>query len=131
MSPSRYQRRIKCNTNIVPGIQAADSKCITKYKEDFIMCDELRVHSTSFRYSDSVQNVLDSVNKKTTADKIEFICLDFEQNKSLRELRIKELDNQINEKRKQLDLLSNKVWNMKDVTSSLENLVNNLKKCIT
>ena len=95
------------------------------------MCDEPRVFSTSFRYSGAVQNVLDAVNEKTTADKIEFICLDYEKNMYRREKRIKDLDKQIADKQKQLDELSNKIWKVKDVSSSLENLVNSLKKCNT
>jgi uncharacterized protein YeeX (DUF496 family) len=95
------------------------------------MCDEPRVFTTSFRYSSVVQNVLDSIQGKTTADKIEFICLDYVRNKLKRENQIKDLDKQIADKRKLLDELSNKIWKVKDVSSSLENLVNSLKKCNT
>ena len=95
------------------------------------MCDEPRVFTTSFRYSGAVANVLDTFEGKTMADRIEFMCLDFEINKTRRESQIKDLDKQIAEKRKQLDELSNKIWKVKDVSSSLDNLVNSLKKCNT
>lgn len=95
------------------------------------MCDEPRVFTTSFRYNALVQNVLDNIDCKTTADKIEFICLDYEKNRTKRENQIKNLDKQITEKRKQLDELSNKIWKVKNVSSSLDDLVNSLKKCNT
>lgn len=95
------------------------------------MSNEQRVFSTSFRYSGEVQNILDSVNQKTIADKIEFICLDFYENKTKRLEYIKDLDKQISEKRKQLDLLTSKIYKVRDVSSSLEELINNLKKCNT
>ena len=95
------------------------------------MCDGRRVFSTSFRYSEKVKKVIEGTQGKTTADKIEYICLDYEKNRNDRENYIKELDKKIREKQKQLDSLSNKICKVKDVSSLLDNLVSSINKCNT
>jgi vacuolar-type H+-ATPase subunit I/STV1 len=93
---------------------------------------EPRANTTTFRYSVTVHKILTyEVPGNSIADKIEYICLDYREKKDQREEQIKELDKQIEQKRKQLDKIKDKVLKFDSVDYNLEQLLKSIDKCNT
>lgn len=67
------------------------------------MNTELRINSTSLRFSKRVGDIVDNTPGKTFADKFEYIVLNYQEKKDEREAYLKELDKKIKMKKKQLD----------------------------
>lgn len=84
------------------------------------MSREPRVNTTTIRYSDSVLKIVNKVSGKTFADKFEFIVLDYNSNKQKREKHIRDLDKQILEKTKKLELLKQELTRYNTIVEKAE-----------
>jgi intergrase/recombinase len=93
---------------------------------------EPRTNSTTFRYSETVQDILNNeVPGISMADKIEYICLDYRKEKEIREKSIKDLDKQIKNKQNQLSRIIDKIQKFDNVADNLEALTRSIEKCNT
>ena len=92
------------------------------------MANSARNNHTTIRYSDDVKKIVDKAEGKTFGDKFENICLDYKEKKEEREEHIKSLDKEIKLKKKELEKLSEKIYNLKYVAREIESLAESLKK---
>ncbi len=95
------------------------------------MSGQARVNTTSFRFSDEVREIIDSVPGKTFADRFEYLVLNYKETIEEKEQYVKSLDKQITEKRKLLNSISDKIYKYKNVSDDLISLVSSIKECNT
>lgn len=91
------------------------------------MSNSARINHTTIRYSEDVKTIIDKAEGKTFGDKFENICLDHKEKKKDREEHIKSLDKEINLKKKEIEKLSEKIYNLRYVANDIESLAKSLK----
>lgn len=81
-----------------------------------------RTNSTTFRYSDEVKDILQTVPGDSFADKIEFIVTDYRDAMASRKRDLEVMDNRIERKRQEMLVVLDEISTIKNLISNTVDL---------
>lgn len=89
-----------------------------------------RPYQTSLRYSEDLKEIVEKCPGDSFSDKIEYACLSYSREKTNRENKIKELDKDINKRKKELLQLQKKISKYEKFISDIDYLKDRVKEVV-